>query len=316
MISNFGIMVGQPAQTMRTLGWRRGALGFAAAILTACMFAVIPTTALAAEGKRPMIVSMGSGAGGEITISAEINPEGLETSYELELECGPGEPMACDELPSERIQGHLPAVDERREVSMTVTGLKPGKYWFAVLAVNGAGGEFRNSDILTVPEVPPGACPDGCSTSEPYKPEVSKGELEAAEHQAAIIFAEAEAKRRLAKEQEEQKKAAELAAIYSSEALALKQAQEREAREAATREEAEHPACIVPALKGDTLAAARRALTKAHCRLGPVYQPIHHYGTLYVSAQGTPAGKRLAPRAHVALVLNARRASHRLKRRQ
>ena len=106
--------------------------------------------ALASAGKRPVIGSMGSGAGGEITISAHIDPENLETSYELRLECGPEEPMACDELPNERTQGRLPPVEESREVSMTVTGLKPGKYWFGVSAVNADGEASWSSDILTV----------------------------------------------------------------------------------------------------------------------------------------------------------------------
>jgi hypothetical protein len=57
-------------------------------------------------------------------------------------------------------------------------------------------------------------------------------------------------------------------------------ARERTERE---EEEAEHPACHVPALKGDTLAAARHALAKAHCRLGAIHRPTHHHGTLYVS---------------------------------
>jgi hypothetical protein len=151
---------------------------------------------MAAEGKRPVIVSMGSGAGGEITISAEINPENLETSYELRLGCGSGEPMACDELPNEHIEGRLPPMEERREVSMTVTGLKSGNYWFGVSATNDAGEASRSSDILTVPEVPPGACPNGCSTTELYKPEPpSQASIESAQREAERITAKAEAER-------------------------------------------------------------------------------------------------------------------------
>ncbi len=73
----------------------------------------------------------------------------------------------------------------------------------------------------------------------------------------------------------------------------------------------EHPACRVPTLRGDTLTAARRALAKAHCRLGAVHRPTHHHGTMRVSAQGAPAGEQLAHGARVALWVGAKRASRR-----
>jgi hypothetical protein len=186
-------------------------------------------SALASAGKRPVIGSMGSGAGAEITISAHIDPENLETSYELRLECGPEEPMACDELPNERTQGRLPPVEESREVSMTVTGLKPGKYWFGVSAVNADGEASWSSDILTVPEVPPGACPDGCpTTSEPYKPPELPWANESGAEAAAKTIQEQRAKEAAAtKEQEEAK--ARAAALFANEEAARKHRQEEEA---------------------------------------------------------------------------------------
>jgi hypothetical protein len=64
-----------------------------------------------------------------------------------------------------------------------------------------------------------------------------------------------------------------------------------------------------------TLAAAHRTLTKAHCRLGAIHRSGHHDGTLYVGAQGAPAGKRLAHNARIALWLSTgqgtKRTSHR-----
>ena len=172
---------------------------------------------------------MGSGAGGEITISAHIDPENLETSYELRLECGPEEPMACDELPNEHTQGRLPPVEESREVSMTVTGLKPGKYWFGASAVNADGEASWGSDILTVPEVPPGACPDGCpTTSEPYKPPELPWANESGAEAAAKTVQEQRAKEAAAtKEQEEAK--ARAAALLANEEAARKHRQEEEA---------------------------------------------------------------------------------------
>jgi len=46
-----------------------------------------------------------------------------------------------------------------------------------------------------------------------------------------------------------------------------KEESQREAQEAAASQ------CVVPALKGDTLPAARRALRAAHCKLGRVTWP-------------------------------------------
>lgn len=134
-------------------------MALAAAILAA--WALPATPALAAEGKRPVIVSMGAGIGGEVTVSAHIDPEGLETTYEIKLECGPGEPVPCDSMPNQRAEGRLAGDQEIHEVSLTLTGLQPGTYWLGVNAHNAAGEAFRSSDILTIPPIPPGACPDG-----------------------------------------------------------------------------------------------------------------------------------------------------------
>ena len=123
------------------------------AVLIAC--ALLPAPALAVEGKPPMIESMGTGIGGEVTVSAHINPESLETSYEIKLECGTGEPVPCGSIPSERSEGHLAADYEVHEVSLTLTGLQPGTYWFGVHASNSAGQASRSSDLLTIPTPPP-----------------------------------------------------------------------------------------------------------------------------------------------------------------
>jgi hypothetical protein len=224
-------------RTKRSLPSRALWLALASCAVLAGGLVLSAGRASAAEGKRPVIVSMGSGAGAEITISAEINPENLETSYELRLECGPGEPMACDELPNERTQGRLPPVEERREVSMTVTGLKPGKYWFGVSATNADGEASRSSDILTVPEVPPGACPDGCSTNEPYKPPELPWANQSGNEAAARTVAEQRAKEHeeqeakeaaAAKEKEEAK--TRVAAVLASEEAVRKHRQEEEAK--------------------------------------------------------------------------------------
>jgi hypothetical protein len=69
---------------------------------------------------------------------------------------------------------------------------------------------------------------------------------------------------------------------------------------------AEHPACLVPALKGDTLAVAGRALAKAHCRLGKVTRPAHRRTALIVARQSARHGKWLPGGAAVAVTLAPR----------
>jgi hypothetical protein len=313
--------------------WRKahGLRGALRPVLAGCAVlstaALLPAPALAAEGKPPMIESMGTGIGGEVTVSAHINPEGLETTYEIKLECGTGEPVPCDSIPSERKEGHLAADYEVHEVSLTLTGLQPGTYWFGVHASNSAGEASQSSDLLTIPTPPPGACPNGCSKNEQYGSEIPQWYNELANSESAQTRKEYEAKQQqLAKEKEEAK--AQEAARYATEEAELKQVEERDAQEAAARErqereeeaEAEHPACRVPALKGETLTGARRALARAHCRLGALHRPARPHGTLYVNTQSAPAGKRLAHNARVALWLvagsGAKRASHRTQGRR
>ncbi len=265
---------------------RRGrALGLATAILAA--LALAPASAPAEQSGPPMIESVGSGVGGEVTLSAHINPDGLETSYEIGLECspcGPGDQWA---------KGALPAVDESRTVTLTLTGVQPGRHWFAVRASNTDGETSQRSDILEIPSSP-APFPEGTAPNHiveaPY--------LGAATEQLKKI-AEQEAERRTkAKEQEEQK-ARELNARLPSE---LQHTEEQ----APAHTQTEHPACHVPALKGDTLAVARRALTNSHCQLGKVHRRSHHHSTLRVTHQSAPNGKKLPVGAAVAVTLAPR----------
>jgi hypothetical protein len=86
---------------------------------------------------------------------------------------------------------------------------------------------------------------------------------------------------------------------------AAKTAAEEAARQAAAQLRA-HPSCVVPALKGDTLAAARHVLAAAHCRVGPVHGSVRHHDSLRVIRQGARPGKRLANDARVTLWVAAR----------
>ncbi len=247
---------------------------------------LLPAATAAAAGRAPVIVNVNSGDGSEITVGAKINPEGLETTYEIKLVC-----ENCGPPGYAPATGQLPAVEEARTVSLNLTGINPGAYRFDVYASNTAGNVLQEGEL----NVPPGSpCPDGCSKNEEYTAEIPPWYIEYARAQSAQVVKGYEAKQ--AREQQEKK--TKEAACYAAEEAELKQAEEREAQEAAAREstereeqEAEHPAGHVPALKGKTLAVARLAIAKAHCRLGAIHEPAHG--------------------ARIALWCGAKRASHR-----
>lgn len=283
--------------------WRRLALA-ACAIVSALSLPATP--ALASEGIPPLIgpISFGGRPSGEGLIEARINPDWRVTTWEITLNC-PGQ-KRC-----QHTEGTLPADHEEHTVTLQLTGLEPGgTYRFWIEAHSTAGGAVWPGEF-TVPEIPPGSAPNGSKVTEPYAPP----ELPWA-NQSGNEAAERTVVEQRAKEHEEQQ-AKEAAAQHAAEAEALKRHQEEQAeqafreREERENKEAEHPACRVPALKGDTLTAARHALAKAHCRLGAVHRTGRHHGTLYVSAQGDPSGKQLAGGARVALWIGAKWASRR-----
>jgi hypothetical protein len=271
-------------------GFGRARLGHAVRIaLSACVatsaLALSVSPALATEGKAPVIASTESGTGGGVTVSAQINPGDLETSYEIKLVCS-----SCAPAGYAPAAGTLPPANEARTVTLNLTGIQPGSYRFEVFAGNSAGDASQSGELYVPPSY-------------------------------LIEFNEAQAR-------EQQEKQTAEAARHATEEAELKQADEREAQadereaqEAVARErvarehqrreeqEAEPLACRVPTLRGQTLAAARRALAKAHCSLGAVHRPGRHNSALYVRAQGTPTGKLLADNARVAVWLGAKRRS-------
>lgn len=90
---------------------------------------------------------------------------------------------------------------------------------------------------------------------------------------------------------------------------------QRIAHEAVEEEQLGKPAgtattrtCLVPLLRGDTLRAARRALTIAHCKLGRVSTPRGRRAKLVVTRQGKRAGALLPNGTPVAVRLGKRRS--------
>jgi Trypsin len=115
-----------------------------------------------------------------------------------------------------------------------------------------------------------------------------------------------EAAARTVQEAQAERAAKELKSREESEAI------ERAQREVEAREEqpaktaAEH--CVVPSLKGDSLDKARRALSKAHCKLGKVNRPRGSSGgSLVVRHQLTAPGRKLAAGSRVGVILEPKK---------
>jgi hypothetical protein len=111
---------------------------------------------------------------------------------------------------------------------------------------------------------------------------------------------------REAEKREEEERPAKEEAERAAKEREVREAGERAGREAAERERAEVQ-CVVPRLRGDSLNGARRALGKAHCRLGKASAPRKHHGALVVTAQSVRAGRKLAKGAAVAVKLGSPR---------
>lgn len=249
------------------------------------------------------------------TIEVPINPEGGETSYEIELECqnadaysGGCEPLTVGTQPQ---QGVLSPGFERQTATDVVTGLEPGYlYKYRVIATNSAGkAGYVGDGFLTCSSE--GSCP-----TQPFLSGESLAGYELLGRdgrEAPLREAEREAKQR---EEEERpaKEAAEHAAaergIREAGERAGKEAGERAGKEAAERAAlADSPRCIVPRLEGYSLNQARGVLESAHCRLGRLTEPRGRRRALVVVKQGVRSGSKLAVGSRVNLTLERRKAA-------
>jgi hypothetical protein len=266
------------------------------------------SAALAAVDAAPVIesTSVANITEASLTLQARVNPDGLATTYRFVLECENAsttqtfcEPGASP-LPLKT--GSIAAGSEGQEVSTELTGLQAGyTYVYGVIASNAEGtAESRNN--IAQP-APPGACEKCANETPPYEPEASPWSIAGNNAEAERATREYEAQ--VARE----RRAAEEAAKSASERLG----REREEEERRIKEEqANKPVCVVPSLFGDSLIQARRALGKAHCRLGRVTR--QHYprsGALIVLQQGLQQGRRAPQGTRVRVVVGVRRVHHR-----
>jgi hypothetical protein len=286
MIPNLRIML--YPHVPRTANWRYRArrLALAAAASGAAVGLALPATA---NAEAPVIGSIKASSeySGQETIEVQIDPESYKTTWTISLDC-PNQPRC------QSTEGRLPAEDESHTVTVVMTGLQTDtRYRFSGEASSLAGSTSFSGEFESIPA---GAAPEGTKDKEVYTPPELPWTKQSLKEDAEQTVRE-----QREKEHEEQV-AKEVASHATAEAEALKR-----------REEVAH-SCVVPKLKGDTLVAARRALTAAHCRLGIIHGPALQHGTLHVMRQSARAGKRLADNARVALWMEATSDARRARR--
>jgi hypothetical protein len=282
-------------------GFRRRVALLAVLGVAVCCTA-LPAVSLAAS--KPSIGAPSAEVGGnEATLKAPIRPGGLETNYEVWLQCTS---QSCTSTESHRVADGSINSGLEHEVNVLLTSLEWNtSYTFEVIASNKDGTVSSYPQTFTTGSPPPAGCPDGCSENKPYESKLEPWVLEGAEREAK------EAPRleeeREAKAKEEAERPGKEAAARAAHEREIREAGERAGREAAEREhlaeQASAVACLVPSLKGDSLGAARSALSKAHCKLGKVSKTRGHHKTLVVSGQSAKSGKTLADGAAVAVKL-------------
>jgi hypothetical protein len=280
------------------------------AVLAGCVL-VCAAPASAAQGAGPTIdgTTVTNITEHGASIEAHINPRGRETLYEIRLVWQAYDPPLQGELVTGGVQsqaGRIAAASEEATVSLALTDLQCcNTYWYEVRA-GSRGGEtngkspywfdFHNSRVY----------PEGWAPYMPYESLVPFWSIFLSEEESAQTVREYEEKQRAAAITREEQQAREAARI-ATEAAQLKRISEQEA----TARAVARPACSVPSLHGQTLSTARRALARAHCRLGRVGTPRHHRGVLIITRQTPRAGKKLADAAAIAVTLGPRPHEHR-----
>lgn len=253
-------------------------LALAAAAGVSAAGLALPVTANAEAPVLGSIKASGEYSGQE-TIEAQINPESYETVWTISLDC-PDQPQ-CQSR-----KGRLTGDDESHTVTVVMTGLETDTHYQYTVEASSLAGSTSFSGAFE--SIPPGAAPEGVKATEPYTPPELPWANQSGNEAAA----------RAVQQQREKE-----AASHATEEAEAQKRREEEAAHQVTVHPKTNPACVVPSLKHDTLAVARRALAAAHCRLGTVHRPVHPHGTMHVRRQSARAGKRLASDARVALWL-------------
>jgi hypothetical protein len=275
----------------------------------------LPAASLASSAPRVDVESV-SVSENTATLHAQVKSGGLETKYEIWLEfapCSGGGP--CETMVQQRVGGgHVAAGSEAEVLSAEVKSLRWNySYTFWISAKNSAGEAEGQQGFRTGSEPPkaPSGDEGGSGMGAPYESKTEPWVWEGASNSAdEAPQREAE---RIAKHKEEEERPAKEAAERAAKEREAREAGELAGKEAAERERLAATAamCVVPSLKGDSLAAARSALHTAHCKLGKVTSPHgrRRHGALVVLSQSHPRGAMLPRASAIAVRLGSRRAT-------
>ena len=235
-----------------------------------------------------------------VAFEAQVNPGGGETTYEFVIDSratnpsGPRGPLPGGPISQ---NGRILAGDSQVTVSAFLSGLQPGYVYSYDVRASNLGGEVTagtNSFSYFDPSGPFDGWTEGLYIP-PHRTACANesGDLAAA--------------RTVQEQQEKERAEKEAAAAQSKEEAGEEEAEKEQAIKSS-------PRCVVPALRDDTLSYARRALAKAHCRLGKVNSPTHHHATLIVVDQSHRHGENLESGTTVAVTLGMARSKHRRTR--
>ncbi len=146
------------------------------------------------------------------TLEAQINPQGIATTYEFWVESAvcTGGSATCQRSghPHKEEEGYIAADSGSKTVSDDVTDLLSEDYfWYWVVAANSAGIAESAHDLFQVTGESPGACPDGCSSGAPVETKPSQESIEQDRIWAEGAPAREAARQQAAKEQAEREAA-------------------------------------------------------------------------------------------------------------
>ncbi len=269
-------------------------------------------SAAAAKGPGPTILETTVKPAGPTTATVDVlmNPQRVRTLYAIELVWQTSSNLNYNVFAEHVIggvqvtNGEIPAGSGPVTVSATFDELSTGiVYFYRVYAYNSVASETGEGTSYSFGF---GRADPWTEGTEPYLPEESRRPL------YFILLDEAESARTIREyeqhelavqreeEQARQHRLAELAAVQQFN------------EEAAARYAKEHaagtPRCVAPALRGDSLHNAKRALTKAGCALGHV-RWLHRSGPVVVLQQSLARGQSRPLGAAIAVTVG--RAPHR-----
>jgi hypothetical protein len=279
--------------------------GAICAVVTCCLCFVPEAVGLTAcEAIKPTIehVRLTKVTLAGVGLEAQINPKGTETAYEFLIvwqSLNPpegGEPLPGGPLAQ---GGHIAAGNGDVTVSAVLSGLQPGyTYWYEVVASNLAGKTKSGASPFSY--FYSGGYPEGTGSGPPYIPESSPCSIESGNDVAAEMV----------EDYRKEQQAKEAAKAKAAEEAASKRRVEEERAHSNAPSNAPTSNCVVPSVQGDTLSAARRAIARAHCRLGHVGRSRRYRRALVVTRQNPRRGVRLNNGAAITLTLGPAHRRH------